>query len=448
MKKRILLIGTATVVLSLLFAVLHLVSPIVTGYAAKNLASGIFVAGRTQASLEKEDLSFFPIRYNTNRVDMEKKEVVSRFLFWSSKAIYIDGFGCTLVRDYSEEEIRSRAYTVVPLPEVDPDTIDWPMGDRLADTIPSTVNIHQLNSFLDTVFADSLPMKGTFAVAVLHKNQLVAERYREDLSADNLFLSWSMAKSFASTLTGIMVSQGKMDPQQPTGIAEWAKDDRSKITLNNLLRMNSGLEWNEDYGSDSDVNRMLFKNGNMSLFTILKERKAAPDSLWYYSSGTTNIVCHLIREAMGDDAAYYSLPRKELFNKIGMRSAVFETDASGVFSGSSYLYASLRDYARYGLLYLNRGSWLGEQVLPESWIDFTTAPSNGSDNRYGASFWLNLGGDYPDAPADTYMCKGHDGQYIFIIPSKELVIVRTGFSQKGVFDANTFLRGVLSSISL
>ncbi|MCD7900494.1 MAG: beta-lactamase family protein [Bacteroides sp.] len=446
MKKKIFFIGIPALIIIIGLIVLQVLSPIITGYAAKNLASGIFVAGRTQESLEKEDISFFPINLNKNTVDTDKKEVTSRFLFWESKAVYINGFGCTLVRDFPEEEIRSRPYTITPLPVVNPDTIPWPAGDLLSDTIPAAVNYQKLNQFLDRVFTNTSPMKGTFAVAIAHKNQLVAERYRADLSAENLFLSWSMAKSITSTLIGILATEEEIDIDRPVLIDRWQSDGRSEISLSSLLHMNSGLEWNEDYGSNSDVNKMLFKNGDMALFAIDKQAKSIPDSLWYYSSGSTNIVCQLLRDFISNDAEYYAFPRKELFNKIGMRSAVFEVDASGNFIGSSYIYASLRDYVRYGLLYLNRGNWLGNQIIPESWVDFTTTVANGSKGRYGAFFWLNQGGDYPDAPADTYMCKGHDGQFIFIIPSKELVIVRTGFSQKGSFDVNTFLKGVLEAV--
>lgn len=171
-----------------------------------------------------------------------------------------------------------------------------------------------------------------------------------------------------------------------------------------------------------------------------------PGSVWQYSSGTTNIVCNYIREVIENDSVYYALPRRELFDKTGMRSAIFETDASGNFIGSSYLYASMRDYVRYGLLYLNKGNWLGEQILPETWIDFTVTPADGSKGSYGAFFWLNKSKDYPDVPEDMYSCRGHDGQYIFIIPSKDLVVVRTGFSQKGVFDPNLFLKNILDAI--
>jgi len=446
MKKRIIITAILFILISGILYILNSLAPIITGYAAKNLASGIFVGNRTQESIEREDLCFFPIKFNNNQVDYEKKEVMSHFLFWNAKAIYTEGFGCTLVRDFTEDEIRARAYPTTALPEFNTDTIAWPAGDKIADTIPEGIRMDKLTEALNLAFVDTVPFKGTFAVAVAYKNQLVAERYREDLSADNLFLSWSMAKSFTNTLIGILVKQGKINIDQQVNIPEWDEDQRSEITLKNLLCMNSGLEWNENYGSNSDVNRMLFKNGNMALFAQEKPLMANPGTKWYYSSGTTNIVCNYIRDIIGNDKEYYAFPRRELFDKTGMRSVIFETDASGTFAGSSYLYASMRDYIRYGLLYLNKGNWLGEQILPETWIDYTVTPANGSEGRYGAFFWLNKSREYPDVPEDMYSCRGHDGQYIIIIPSKELVIVRTGFSQKGVFDPNLFLKNILAAI--
>jgi len=425
---------------------IHLLTPVITGYAAKNLASGVFVAHRTQESMEQTDLNFSFIRFTSNTVDTLNKEVTSRFLWAESKAIYIDGFGCTLVRGFTEEEIRNRPYTRVELPATDPDTVDWPAGDRLADTVPGNVDRQQLNSALDRAFADTTGTQGTFAVAVAYRNQLIAERYRDGFSEQNRFLSWSMAKSITHALAGILVRKGQLDIHQPINLPEWQHDDRSQITLNHLMHMNAGQEWNENYGNLSDVTLMLHKSADMARFSMQKKSVAPPDSLWLYNSGATNIVSLQIRRIIDNDADYYAFPRRELFNPLGMRSAIFETDASGTFVGSSYVYASMRDYVRFGLLYLNKGNWLGNQLLPEGWTDQAMQPAGGSGGRYGSLFWLNRSGDYPDAPADLFMCRGHDGQYIYIIPSMQLVIVRTGFSKKGQFDYNAFVSSILKSI--
>lgn len=425
---------------------LNLLMPVITGYAAKNLASGIFVAGRTQESLEKEDLNFSFIKFNHNTVDFEKKEVTSRFLWGKSKAICIDGFGCTLIHDFSEEEIKSRPYVTTEALPLNPDTIPWPMGDLMTDTIPSGINMDKLDLAVKQAMADTIPSKGTFALMVVYKGQPVAEVYRSDLSANNRFLSWSMAKGFTNTLVGLRVKNAGLDIHQPLNLPEWQNDDRKNITLNNLLHMNSGLEWNEDYGNLSDVTVMLHKYGDMGAFAAGKKQLFPADSVWLYSSGTTNLLSLVLRNSFTSDIEYYKYPREALFNKIGMKSAIWETDASGTFVGSSYLYATMRDYARFALLYMNKGNWLGEQLLPENWADYTTTEANGSDGKYGAFFWLNLSADQPDAPKDTYMCKGHDGQFIFIIPSKELIVIRTGYSKHGEFDTNLMLKGIVESM--
>lgn len=448
MKKRILLILSVVIVLAFGYAVFYInsLAPIITGYAAKNLASDVFVGNRTQKSVENTDLNFSFIKFTKNTIDYQKKEVTSRFLWAKSKAIYINGFGCVLVRGVDEKTIRNRLYTVVSLPKINPDTVAWPAGDKIADSIPGGINMEKLNIALKNAFKDTVGNKGTFAVAVVYKNQLVAEKYRDGFSSGNRFLSWSMAKSFTNALAGIMVKKGMIRLNKPVDIPEWRKDNRSKITLNNLMHMNSGLKWNEDYGNLSDVTVMLHEDADMAKFTYNKPAVVRPDSLWYYNSGATNIVSYLIRKKLGNDAEYYAFPRRELFNPIGMRSVIFEPDASGTFVGSSYLYASMRDYARFGLLYLNKGNWIGNQVLPRTWIEYSTKPANGSGGKYGSFFWLNQSGAYPNVPRDMYFCDGHDGQFIYIIPSLQLVVVRTGFSKKGDFNFQKFLAEIVFTV--
>ena len=335
MKKRILRIVGIIFLLGLAGGIyyIHLLTPVITGYAAKNLASGVFVGNRTQESIESTDLNFSFIKFTNNTVDFEKKEVTSRFLWASSKAIYIEGFGCTLVRG-NEAEIRNRPYTIVPLPAINPDTVAWPAGDKLADTIPAEIDQLMLNKAIVDAFNDREGNKGTFAVAIAYKNQLIAEKYKDGLSEKNRFLSWSMAKSFTHALVGIMVKKGLMDTKQPADIPVWKKDKRGAITIQNLMHMNSGLEWNENYGNLSDVTIMLHKSVDMADFTFNKKLVARPDSVWVYNSGATNIVSYLIRKKINNDAEYFAFPRRELFNPTGMRSAVFETDASGTFAGS------------------------------------------------------------------------------------------------------------------
>ncbi len=448
MKKKI----TSLLIVILLVALaggayyVHQLMPVITGYAAKNLASGVFVGNRTQESIEKNDLNFSFVKFTSNTINYEKKEVTSRFLWGKSKAIYIDGFGCILVRDFEESVIRNRHYVRVPPPVFNPDTLAWPAGDKLADSLPSGLDYQKLNRALIRAFKDSVGCKGTFAVAIAYKNQLVAEKYREGFSSKNRFLSWSVAKSFTHALVGIMVKKGLMNIADKADVPEWKTDKRAGITLENLMHMNSGLKWNEDYGNLSDVTLMLHKWGDMAGFSKQKKFVVRPDSLWVYNSGATNIVSWLIRKKMGNDADYFAFPRRELFSPIGMHSAIFEPDASGTFVGSSYVYASMRDYVRFGLLYLNKGNWLGKQILPDSWTDYARKPANGSGGKYGSFFWLNLVNDYPGVPKDMFMCRGHDGQFIYIIPSLQLVVARVGFSKEDDFDAPGFLAEIVAVI--
>jgi CubicO group peptidase (beta-lactamase class C family) len=317
----------------------------------------------------------------------------------------------------------------------------------MADSIPDDIDMDRLNHAIEKAFTNVIPYKGTFAIMVTYKGQPVAEKYADGFDSESLFLGWSIAKSFTNALVGISVKEGKLHIDQPADIEAWQNDERRNITINNLLHMNSGLEWNENYGSSSDVNNMLHKEGDMAEFAYSKPPMFTPDSVFQYSSGSTNIICSLLRKAIDNDAEYLAFPRRELFNKTGMRSAVLEVDASGTFVGSSYIYATMRDYTRFGLLYLNNGNWLGEQILPEGWVEYTTTTANGSKGEYGSCFWLNKAETYgPGVPSDMFCCRGHDGQYIFIIPSKELVIVRTGFSKKGEFDQNGFIAGIVGAI--
>jgi CubicO group peptidase (beta-lactamase class C family) len=257
-----------------------------------------------------------------------------------------------------------------------------------------------------------------------------------------------MAKSFTNALAGIMVKDGIIDIYKPADIAAWQKDDRKRITINNLMQMESGLQWNEDYGNRSDVTLMLYNNNDFASYAYNKPLEFPVGKRWYYSSGSTNIVNYLLRKHFNGDHLYYAFAKDRLFDKIGMPDAVFEVDPSGSQAGSSYLYATVRDYARFGLLYLQDGIFNGERILPEGWVQYSTTPAAHSANRYGSFFWLNRNKDYPSAPEDMYSCNGHDGQHIFIIPSKELIVVVVGYSprSKGGMNFDHLLKDIMSAV--
>jgi CubicO group peptidase (beta-lactamase class C family) len=448
MKKKLLYSFALVLALVLAAAAVYINSlmPIITGYAAKNLCSNVFVSEREPADVENTDLAFSFIKYTKNTVDFENRSVTSRFLWGKSKAVYRDGLGATLVRDVPEDVLLKAVYPDDTDPVMEKDTAAWPVGDLLPDTLIPGIDRDALAQVSDRLMKGNEYKGIPFAFVVLRGGVPVAEAYREPYGRDTRFLSWSVAKSFTNALVGILVREGRMDLLQPAGIEEWKDDDRSRITLNDLLQMQSGLKWNEDYGSRSDVNLMLFREGDMSRYAVSSPMEHPSGTHWYYSSGTANIISSLVRNEFDSDAECYAFMRDQFFEKIGITDAVFETDPSGDFVGSSYLYATARDYARFGLLYLNDGVFSGERILPEGWVKYTRTPASGSGGKYGALFWLNIDGRYPSAPSDMFSCEGHDGQMIFIMPSHDIVVVVLGFSHKpdNSLDFDRLLKDILA----
>ena len=321
------------------------------------------------------------------------------------------------------------------------------MGDVLPK-INTEIDTIRLGIISKKLITDDAYNGNAFAFMVIHKGTPVVEAYKSQFNYKTRFLSWSMAKSFINTLVGILVYQGKLDITKPVGLDEWKNDDRSKITLNDLMQMQSGLKWNEDYGNRSDVTLMLHCKSNMAHFALDRPVAYAPGTHWYYSSGSTNIVSYLIRRQFSSDSLYYMFAKKQLFNKIGAPDAVFEVDPAGTIVGSSYLYATARDYARFGLLFLNDGVFNGERILPEGWIKYTTSVASASNGIYGSFFWLNKSKRLPSAPEDMYSCQGHDGQYIYILPGQDLFVVVLGYSptSKGGMDTDRLLKDILNTL--
>ena len=278
---------------------------------------------------------------------------------------------------------------------------------------------------IDRLFDLSFQDSATQGVVLIKNGLLVGERYADGFSTDSYGTSWSMAKSITHALVGILVRQGKLDIYAPAAVPEWQHDARRDITLDQLLRMSSGLEFQEDYiDSGSDVIAMLQFDGrhDVGAFAANKPLIHAPGSVWSYASGTTNIICRILKDIVGGGASgMLRLMNDELFEPLGIRSAAPKFDTSGTFIGSSYLFATPQDFARFGLLYLRGGIWDGQQILPAGWVDYARTPTYQSDQEaYGAQWWLS-----PDHPGWFY-CGGYDGQRILCVPQKDLVIVRCG----------------------
>jgi len=445
-RKRIIY-GILTLLLAIIVAaVIYLNSllPIITGYAAKNLCSAVFVSERNQENVENLDLNFSFISYVKSKVDTENKTVTSRFLWGKSTAVYREGFGATLLREKTVDEIKATEFPYISA-GYRGDTIPWPMGDIIQDSITG-IDRDALDEISNKLINENAYGGTAFAFMVLHKGIPVAEAYKPQFNEDTRFLSWSMAKSVTNALAGIMVRDSILALDRKELLPEWSDDGRNNITLNNLMQMQSGLEWNEDYGNRSDVTVMLHCEPDFAEYSYTRPMEYDPGTHWYYSSGTANIVSYIIRRQFETDNTYYSFPDKELFYKIGITDAVFEPDESGTLVGSSYLYMTARDYARFALLYIQDGKFEGNQILPEGWVNYTVSQASDSKGEYGALFCLNMGNRIELAPEDMYMCIGHDGQRIFIIPSLDIIAVVLGYSPDDSMDFNQLLADIIKTL--
>ncbi len=418
---------------------------VANGYAAKKMCSCTFIAGRDQESIQTDDLDIGPLGMTNTVIDNVSKRATTTFFGLVSRtAEYRGNLGCVLLVDGDDYDVNF----VTNRPEVPADSL-WPIGRSVSyDNVPDEVDLVGLKETVRNAFDASMNMeeKRTRAIVVVYKGQLLHELYANGFDQDTEILGWSMTKSITSTLVGIMVKNQLMSLEDKKLFSQW-QDDRAEITLRDLLRQQSGLVFEENYGSVSDATRMLYISDQVSEIPMGKPLIHPIGTNWYYSSGTSNLVSQLLRNSMESDQAYWSLAYDSLFNKIGMSSAVLETDESGTFIGSSYTYATPRDWARFGQLYLNNGNWFGDQVIDSSWVDFVRTPAPGSDGKYGGHFWLNVEGvAMPDVPEDAYSCNGFQGQYVFVIPSYDLVVVRMGLSEQ--FDTNEFLKNILDNIRI
>lgn len=441
MKKALKYIGTV-LLLGLLFGFYYLFVrlPIINGYASKNLCSCVFVSGRTIEQAEDNELNFSFIKLTTNEVDTVAKTVTSSFYGLRPRtAHYNEKVGCALVN--LEENI-------TPFKEIDfkKELVYYEKDEVLK------VNIQKDNKALiqaaENHFTetDGENKKNTTALLVVHNNELILEKYAKGFSKEDRFLGWSMAKSIMSTLVGVLVKEKGVNIDEPLTMPKWSDDERKHITLNNVLQMSTGINWVEDYGSISDVTKMLYTNDDIYEVATDNELEYPVGTFYEYSSGSSNILSGQIREHFETREDYWLFPYRSLFAKLGMESMLLETDPKGLFVGSSYAWATARDWCRYGMLYEQDGIWNGKQILPQGWTKYTATPAANSTGIYGAQFWLHTKEEFPDVPSDMYFADGYQGQRVFIIPSKNLVVVRFGLSSDGPVDFNQLLKGIIEGV--
>lgn len=455
-RRKLILILTATTALSALAlsaARARDVPKVATGFVANVVCTETFVSGLDPARVFAETMSAMPgtgliawaIDY---RVDRARKDVtVTLFGLGRSHAVYRgEGLGCyldhgTVVADISVPAPDAKAAL---LPDIAASSIVAPETPQLA-------------AALDRAFAepDRSTLRNTRAVVVVKDGHVIAERYADGVRIDTPLLGFSATKSVMSALAGILVRRGALKLDEPVPIAAWQGpgDPRHAITLDHLLRHTAGLALGSSLSASlasalEPVNRMKFMESDMAAYAESMPLETAPGRAWNYNDGNTVILGHVIRQASGGSASkMMRFARQELFDPLGMRNVAIEFDASGNPEASSQMLASARDWARFGQFYLNDGMAGGRRILPEGWVKYSASATPNAWVGQSAGFWTNLGDSFGATyrvehgwPRDAFFAKGTIGQYVIIIPSERLVIVRLGRSPNwppeadGVFD--------------
>lgn len=404
-----------------------------SGYAAKIVCSNVFIAGRDPESVLAKDVQApgHPL-LRLMRVSIDASDATVRAglfgLFGDGLSVFRRGTGCAAVPD---GDLAAATHSAANGAERVSGTEPWPDGLAI-----SASDNAALAAALDDPETTGPGMR---AVVVVRDGRIIGERYGDDVARfDQPLLGWSMTKTVTAAIIGTLVREGRLSVEQDGLLPQWEGDDRSKITIANLLGMESGLEFNESYGNVTDVTRMLYLEPDSVSVPAGKPLVAAPGEAFSYSSGTSVLLSRIWQNAFEDPQDALDWPTNALFGPLGMTSAVLEADARGTFVGSSYLYASARDWARFGQFLLDDGTWKGRRILPAGWVDWMRTPTRASGGEYGRHLWLHgprvdrPRDEEPDAgyelPEDAYWLLGHDGQTMTVIPSRRLVVLRMGLT--------------------
>ena len=404
-----------------------------TGSVADALCAKVFVSGLGPQTSFAEIMDRpgirrlrFGLRYNVDR-NARTADVSVAGLF-ATHAAFHEGLGCVRVQGGKEPYLLRSDLVALKTPKTLPLLPDIAGPDVVVPTDPA------LKAALDHAFEEPAepPFRRTKSVVVVRDGRIIAERYAPGIGIDTPLPSFSMTKSVVNALLGIMTQQGLTSPSLPAPIPEWrgAGDPRREIEVGHLMKMISGLALDETESPLNPSERM-FQYNDMAAFAVGAPLVAPPGKRWAYSSATTQILARIIRDAAGGPEQTLSFAWRELFNPLGMRNVTLAFDGSGTLQGANNMLASARDWARFGLLYLNDGRIGGKQILHEDWVDYSAAATLGTD--YAAGFWTNRS-EHPNArgrvqlgiPRDAFYASGNLGQRCVIIPSQHMVVVRMG----------------------
>jgi CubicO group peptidase (beta-lactamase class C family) len=396
---------------------------VATGIGSKLLCSSYFVTGFSLEQSIDDLVQYSPLLDMLDiEVDENQRIVETSFFGLSTKtASFREGLGCSV--DYPTYSQRASIITK----SIVKNNAPWPLGS-LVDTID--LKVQELVE--SQVSLDNEMGLNTRAIVVVKAGSIVAEAYGQGADAETPLLGWSMAKSLTSVMLGNLEMRGLIDLNGKAGFASWTGDGRSEIAISDLLTMTDGLDFSENYNPGDDATTMLFTSPSASDFTIARSLTSEPGTHFNYSSGTANLLARIYTDTLGGAQGAYDNYMDQIAGPLGFQNAVFEVDASGVFFGSSYLYASGRDWARLGEMMLAGGKINGERLVLEDWVQRATQPNRSLNQKaYGYQWWLNAGNAelrWADLPSDAYAANGNRQQSLIVIPSKGVVIVRLGWT--------------------
>jgi CubicO group peptidase (beta-lactamase class C family) len=434
------------------------------GQQAIFMCNGLFTSHRTLEQVFAQELAYLEHPVGTPAggdyaVDREKRTVAVGGGDGTPtvRAAFREGIGCiVLAPDQTFDAVESLPILELPPPAGDAASIPWPDGDRVQKKpLPSGVNAQALRAASDWAFDRESPEQVTLSLLVVKGGDIIHERYAPGVDAKTRTRTWSTAKSIAVTLIGMLVDQGRLALDEPLGfdwlpdVASKESDPRAAITLRHVLNMSSGLYPVDNGGLEYATGSGLSYWAGASSIEGMRNRGLvrAPGTYWDYENYDTLLAVYAMKRALGDEN-YRTFPRKALLDRIGMRNTLVSTDRFGDFILSSQVYTNARDLARFGLLYLRDGVWNGERLLSHQWIEFvrTPAPATaGRGNFYGGQWWL-VPDDRTDVPKSAYSTNGNRGQFVIVVPTHDLVIVRRGLDYgKQGFNNWDLLREVLKA---
>ncbi len=413
---------------------------VATGIGSKLLCSARYVSGFSESQAFDDLVQYSGILQELSVNYDEARQSVSTSLFGFSEktANYLPNIGCAI--DYAGFSQRASLQTQAATASAAP----WPAGDTISTTDPA---LQQLLQRL--LAADNDAGLNTRALLVAHRGVVVAEAYGQGADANTPLLGWSMAKSLTAVMLANLEYRELLRLDAAPGFEQWRDDERSQIRISDMLTMTDGLAFSEEYNPGDDATAMLFTVPSSSDFVLSKPALHAPGSRFNYSSGTANLLARIYFDTLGGSQKNYDDYMANIHQPLAFQNAVFEVDASGVFMGSSYLYASARDWARIGQLMLNGGTINGRRIVREDWVSRATTTNSSENNRaYGYQWWLNRGNEelrWANIPADAYAAQGNRQQYLMVIPSLDLLIVRLGWTAGG-YPVNARFAEIIGSL--